>query len=289
MNKILRHILYNVFLCLLLCSCKANEPTVSTSSELESSSSATDYSNNGIEKPIADVDNDTTYDTNLKPEVYEKPFFEFDNTLSDCLPIDKSLDCEKIMLDAAEKLSVMMSNYLNVDVTKLVFELGEPLTDDGQVMAYRVISNDIKTTDDFINLFSDSIYDGYIEKICTWSPRLEEIDGELCFVGSVGGYIGSMETWYLGCDVTDDEIIGHFAELRGIENIGFDDAEYLNDENNYGFYDIIVQNVSGKYVLTDCRGLDNKMYYRIHGWLYNLGMADRNLITNAKVKPYAIA
>ncbi len=263
MKKYYCIILCTSILCLTLCSCKQNDKVVLPHSDTSQS--------------IVDVSSVS--------EEQQPPFFEWDNTLSECQPIDKSLDCEAILLDRAEQLHIMMSDYLNVDKTKLSFGLGEYMPTDGHIGSYKVVSDEIKTYDDFRSLFSDSIYGGYIDKICSWNPRLQEVDGELYFFEPAGGYIGSMETWYLDCEVTDDKIIGHFAELCGVEDIGIGDAEYLNDESNYKFYEIVVQNVNGQYVLTDCGGSDGRSYYTTHGWLYNLGAADRSLITNEKVKP----
>lgn len=229
---------------------------------------------------------DTEYeDEDEKIQQEEIYFFMEDNTLTDCEPIDMSLNCEEILLDRANYLYGLVNGFLNCDKDELVFGLEEGFTD-GQVTAYRVMSDSIKSRDTIKKLFSAKIYEGYIDKIISYNPSFFENNGELYFIESTDSYVGTFETWYLGYDVTDDKIIGHFAVLGGVEDIGTDDAEYLNDENNYSFYDIIIQNVDGEYVLTDCNGDDfNKLYYRLHGWCYNSGKADRKLITNEKLKP----
>lgn len=205
-----------------------------------------------------------------------------DQTVEECDPIDKSLNCEEILLDRAESLQILMCDYLNYDRREVVFEIGEE-----DENGYPVLSDWLKTYDDFKRLFSDKIYGDYLDNICSWYTRLTEIDGRLYRIEpiGVGAYIGTFETWYLGYEVTDKKIIGHFARLGGVEDIGLDDPEYLNDESNYSFYDITVQNIGGQYVLTDCKGDDPRDYYTLHGWCYNAGRADRSLITNEKVKP----
>ena len=201
-------------------------------------------------------------------------------------PIDKSLNCEEILLECADELHTVMTEYLSYDKSRLVFELGDVYPQQRQAETYKVISNELKSYDDFANIFSGSISRDYLDIICSGTPRLQDIDGALYFTESVGGYLGTLETWYLGCEITDYEIIGHFALLGGVEDEGLSDAEYLNNEENYDFYDIVVRNCNGKYLLTDCRGSDEKrLYYRLHGWCYNLGKADRSLVTNEKVKP----
>lgn len=256
-----------LFICLTMCSCSKYSDSVSQAS----------HNANTLVAYTSDTSESATV---------ELPFFLYDNCVKDCSLIDKSLDCEKILLDRAISLQLLMTDYLSYDKRYLAFELGECITISAETMAYKVISDKIKTYEDFKELFSDMIYGEYIDKICSYNPRLAEINDELYYVESVGGYIGTLETWYIGYEVTDNKIIGHFARLRGVEDIGIKDALYLNDEDNYSFYDITVQNIDGKYVLTDCNGIETKdLYYRIHGWCYNSGIVDRSLITNENVKP----
>ena len=116
------------------------------------------------------------------------------------------------------------------------------------------------------------------------------------FQECLSSYIGSLESWYLGYEVTDYSIVGHFARLNGlpqdVEANALNSAEYLNDEQNYEFYDITIHNINGEYLLTDCYTLPRAPYTSYnspdpdgHGLFYNNGKADRSLITNEKVKP----
>lgn len=277
-------------LCLLLCSCNGDSGTASPVSETTAPNESNITSLTTVSEPTVPTESSitslttTAAPTKTEPvSTTEIPFFLVDQTVEECDPIDKSLNCEEILLDRAESLQILMCNYMNFDRRNVVFEIGEW---DGN--GYPVLSDWLKTYDDFKNLFSDKIYGGYLDLLCSWAPRLSEIDGRLYLIEPEGvdAYLGTFETWYLGYEVTDKKIIGHFARLGGVEDIGLDDPEYLNDESNYSFYDITVQNIDGQYVLTDCKGHDpSRMYYHLHGWCYNAGRADRSLITNEKVKP----
>lgn len=275
-------------LCLLLCSCNGNSGTASPVSETTAPSESSITSLTTVSETTVPSESSTTSltataaPTKTEPvSTTEIPFFLVDQTVEECDPIDKGLNCEEILLDRAESLQILMCDYLNFDRRNVVFEIGEE-----DENGYPVLSDWLKTYDDFKNLFSDKIYEGYLDRLCSWSPRLSEIDGRLYFIDSEGdAYIGTFETWYLGYEVTDEKIIGHFARLGGVEDIGLDDPEYLNDESKYSFYDITVQNIDGQYVLIDCKGDDPRDYYTLHGWCYNAGRADRSLITNEKVKP----
>ncbi len=196
----------------------------------------------------------------------------------DFSPIDKTLDCEKILLERADALNRMLRDYLNNNSSKVIYQLGDYCTKEGFHDTYKVISDEIKSYDDFKEMFSPYIFGLYIDCINSKCPSLLDIDGELYFHENISGYHGIIETWYLGYDVYDYSIIGHFACLRGISNTVIDE-EYLNDEKNYDFYDITIDNIDGEYLITDC-GLFSE-----HGEFYNNGKADRSLITNEKVKP----
>lgn len=212
---------------------------------------------------------------------------------TDCLPIDKSLDCEAILLEKADRLCTLMTDYLNLDSEKLIYKLGEPYKDEnGMIIGSKVISDEMSCYADFKAMFSDSIYGGYLDYISGSGTSLFDIDGELYCSTHVGGFLGTDETWYISCDVEDDKIVGHFAELRGLGFPEDNTAEYLNNEENYWFYDITVRNVDGTYVITDCREKSsgkNYEFYDQHGLCYNSGFADRSLITNEKVKPKTIS
>ena len=200
-----------------------------------------------------------------------------------------SFVCEKIILERAETLHRMIYDYLSYDEGTLVYSLGERCTKPGVFDTYKVISDEIKTYDDFKDMFSDEIYGPYIDYICSDTPRLLDIDGELYFHECLSGIIGIYETWYLGYEVTDYSIIGHFAALEGVPTLNEDhlnNKEYLNNEENYLFYDITVHNINGNYVLTGSP-FTNTIPFFIdnHGIFYNSGKADRSLIYNEKVKP----
>lgn len=208
-------------------------------------------------------------------------------TPTSCFPIDKSLDCERLLLDRAEMLAEMMMKYYYPSQETRAYALGEFEVLEELGSAREVSSDEFKTYSEFKALFSDVIYEQYIDFINFSDSGFREYDERIYFVDFVsGGPRGSIETWYLGCDIEDDKIIGHFAELHA--DAGSDEplgTEYLNDESNYSFYDIIVQNVDGKYVLTNCINSNDYPYHIEHGRLYDSGKADRSLVTNEKVKP----
>ncbi|MBP3856386.1 MAG: hypothetical protein IK990_12335 [Ruminiclostridium sp.] len=202
-------------------------------------------------------------------------------------PIDMTLDCEQILLDKAEKLHEMISGWGNVDRSALAFELGEKADDfisnDG---AYKVISDKVRTYADFKALYDSDIYGEYIDALM-WEYLLE-VNGTLYYIDPMSGLLGTYETWYIGCDVTEDAIVGHFAILCwGDEDNETTNAEFLNDVSHYKFYDINVQNVGGNYVITSCGDGNDIILGKVmeHGLYYNSGAADRSLITNEAVKP----
>lgn len=252
----------------ILSGCANTAPTETNLSATEKS--VTEYNSPHTEE-------NTSYTTDLN--------FGRDTVVTvECNLIDKSLDCEKIILERAETLHRMIYDYLSFDESTLVYSLGERCTKPGVFDTYKVISDEIKTYDDFKDMFSDEIYGSYIDYICSDTPRLLDIDGELYFHECLSGIIGIYETWYLGYEVTDYSIIGHFAALEGVPTVNEDhlnNKEYLNNEENYLFYDIIVHNINGNYVLTGCGTLK----FNNHGMFYNSGKADRSLIYNEKVKP----
>lgn len=215
----------------------------------------------------------------ITPEEYITP--------TNCIPIDKSLDCERILLDRAEILVEMMMKYYYPGQEMRAYTLGEFEVLEELGSAREVNSDKFKTYSEFKALFSDKIYEPYIDFINFSDSGFREHNGRLYFVDYVsGGPRGSIEAWYLGYNVTQEKIIGHFAELHA--DSGSDvplGEEYLNNENNYDFYDIIVQNIDGKYVLTNCVSSNNYPYYIEHGWLYDSGAVNRTLITNEKIKP----
>lgn len=209
-----------------------------------------------------------------------------------CEPIDKSADCEAILFEKADRLRTLIYNYLNNDSENLIYEYDK---DDIYVyqhnykLGYKIISDEIKSYSDFKSLFADSIYGDYFDYINQHTyGRIFEVNGMLYAYQDNCGLVGTDETWYMGYDVYDDRIVGHYIQLRGIGDPSEQTAEYLNDENNYWFYDITVQLVNGVYVVTDCREITsgrNYHYFNKHGICYDSGFADRSLITNERLIP----
>ena len=209
---------------------------------------------------------------------------------TDIQPIDKTLDCEKILLEDAEALRNLVSaGWHNYD-TDMQFELGERDPDftynEG---AYKVISDEVHTYDDVREKYGSSISKPFIDY--TTRDQFLDINGELYWIDPLSGYLGTYESWYLGFDVKDDKIIGHFAALKwgngGEGDAETKNAEFLNNTDNYDFYDITVKNVGGEYVITDCRTTGEGHYPcpDLHGLFYNNGSVDRSLITNPDVMP----
>lgn len=280
-----------ITICLVLCSCSNNdtgnekpavEEIILTTTRGENT---TTVSSLIVEKPFIDAEGD-----------YFNEQAEYDGQIKyfvegiKCDPIDKSLDCEKILLEKADILHTLIYKYLNNETDKLAYKYGEICTDEeGIIIGAKIDSDEMSTYADYKALFADSIYDDYFDYINTQSlSALFDINGVLC--GSVGqsGLLGTDETWYLGYDVENDKIIGHFAELRGLGEPKEKTADYLNDEGNYWFYDITVQAINGEYVITDCHEISsgrNYDYFNEHGLYYNSGYVDRSLITNEAVKP----
>ncbi len=208
-------------------------------------------------------------------------------------PVDKNLDCEAILLDRAEALKTLVTSYLNENPEELAFGLSEVRFFTGEVEHYEVISDNIKSVKNVSDIFSDKIYKEYLETILSGysNPRLyEDENGKLIFAKKYGG-TKTVETWYLGCEVENEKIIGHFVSLDGLfgDEKACSNAEALNNEYFYIFYDITVQNINDEYLLTDCsytekNGKDDLSFY-CHGMCYNKGIIDRELITNEKLKP----
>lgn len=207
-----------------------------------------------------------------------------------CDPIDKSVDCEAIILEKADRLHTLIYYYLNNEEDELVYEYGdETYTYHGTALGARIISDEMASYSDFKLLFSDCIYGDYFDWINRTSmSTLFDVNGVLYGHNGESGIMGIDETWYLGYDVQDDRIVGHFAALRGLGESSEKTSDYLNDESNYWFYDITVQCVNGAYVITSCREITSGRdydYSDVHGIFYNSGFADRSLITNEKVAP----
>ena len=273
MKKFFQFIACSISICILLCSCDGNKAYNQSSEATTSPPSVTTTSSTTTSVHTDEAFVITTTEEYLTP--------------TDCDPIDKSLDCERILLDRAEMLAEMMMEYYYPSQETRAYILGEFEVIEELGSVREVNSDEFKTYSEFKALFSDVIYEQYIDFINFSDSGFRECNEKIYFVDFVsGGPRGSIETWYLGCDIEDDKIIGHFAELHA--DAGSDEplgAEYLNDEINYDFYDIIVQNVGGKYVLTNCINSNDYPYHIEHGWLYDSGKADRTLITNEKVKP----
>lgn len=247
---------------------------------------------------VSITSNSTTENTSSENEVTSEPDIIVDTTEEkvysadgiQCEPIDKSADCEAILLEKADRLKTLIYYYLNNDTEKLAYKFGDAVYNEYEMaIGAKVISDEMSCYSEFKAMFADCIYGDFFDWISTHSlVKMFDIDGVLYGNPHEGGLLGTVETWYLGCDVQDDRIVGHFAELRGMGEPEEKNAEYLNDESNYWFYDITVQNVNGEYVITDCRETTsgkNYVFYDEHGLYYNSGYADRSLITNKKVMP----
>lgn len=194
------------------------------------------------------------------------------------MPIDMTLDHEAIILEKADSFRRLYRSYIFYDVN---FET-EIVKDKGELIK----SDDIKTLDDIRALFSDTVHNDWIE-VAIWS-LYKEIDGELYYIEPArGGIPDLVGTWYIGYEVTDDKIIGHFAALKGMmDEEDYTTSEYLNNEKNYRFYDIIIQNIDGKYLITDiCGAYDGYNYESEHAQGYGDEIVDTSLITNEALKP----
>lgn len=213
----------------------------------------------------------------------------------ECDPIDKSLDCEKILLEKADEIQKLFNGFIRFTGGD-AYELGEPERVQGfptHLGAAPVISDEIKTIADIKSLLNEAIYDKYTDYLM--QQQYGEANGKLYRLGGArGSWLGVNETWYIGCDVTNDKIIGHFAVLGwgDDDDYGVKNPDHLNDINSYEFYDITVQNIGGRYLVTDVRGTTRGDgtaipydYFECHGCYYNYNVADRSLITNEAVKP----
>ncbi len=229
---------------------------------------------------------DRHYTFLAEQEKAKRPEYSWTSVKAD--KIDQYADPWDIVLEKSERLQTLSNNYLHYVDENLAYEVGDWVEGENIHDTYEVISEEIKTYDDFKNLFSDSVHGEFFDYINTGRPRLTEIDGKLCYTELMGGYLGVIESWFIGYDWDDNKITGHFAVLEGVEDIEYNNSEHLNDINNYQFYDIVIQNVDGKYVITDCYNAEtgnNEDSYQTHGYFYNSGMVDRTLITNEKVMP----
>lgn len=257
----------------------ASYPTVSTTENASSTES---------DKP-GSAESQSEVNSSIYTEPTEETTDYYDKEI-ECEPIDSSLDCEAIILEKADRLYTLISDYRNLDSDKLKYTYSAPycFNEYGDITGAKVISGEMSCYADFKALFSDSIYGDYLDYLNQTPPSLFDIDGELYGTAHIGGFMGTDETWYLGHDVQENKIVGHFAELQGLGEPSEKTAEYLNDESNYRFYDITVQCVNGVYVVTSCRETSsgkNYDYSDKHGMCYNSGFADRSLITNEKVAP----
>ena len=273
--------------CLMLGAC--NEAKTGTAAPATSTTTAatSEVTTTTAETTTAGTTTTTTAEKEEVDNVVEPEQIEYTADGIECDPIDKSLDCEQLMLDKADKLHEMISGWCNIDKKALAFEVGDQCESfQGWDGVYKVVSDTVKTYEDFKALYENDIYGAYIDALtCEY---LIDIGGELYYIKPMSGLLGTYETWYMGCDVTDDAIVGHFAILCwGDEDDETQNANFLNDTSNYRFYDIKVQNVGGKYVITSCGDENDITLGSVfdHGLFYNSGIANRTLITNEAVKP----
>ncbi|MCR4779645.1 MAG: hypothetical protein K5876_00975 [Ruminiclostridium sp.] len=212
-----------------------------------------------------------------------------------CDPIDRgSFDPDDMAFGFGEEMQVMFNDYLRSGGGK-AYTRGDPECVEGfpgHLTAYPVDSDDLKTVDDIKERMNSVIYGAYVDHLLF--EKYGEANGRLYYLEGTRGGIRATESWYLGCDVYDDRVVGHYALLHwGGEDNDERKAEFLNDIDNYDFYDIVIQRVGGKYVVTDVRGTHSGGrtidydYFEHHGIFYNANVVDRTLITNYDVMPYA--
>lgn len=210
---------------------------------------------------------------------------EYDPESIACEPVDRNLDLEHILLDRAHEIQVLYKDFL-CDGSSDAFELGEWEHVDGFPMSLGscpVISDDIKTVDDIKSRFNKSIYEGYTEKLMY--HQYGEANGKLYRLGGTEGGRRGTESWYIGCDIEDDKVVGHFVILGWAEEDIT--AEFINDETHYDYYDIVMRNIDGQYLITNVVSTEYPDWdnFKAHGFFYDIGVVDRSLITNDAIKP----
>lgn len=262
-------------LCLILCGCSKTE--INSNLSQNSANSENSITQNNSDNDVQNI-NSNAANYNIYVKNYSTP--------AQTSIIDSNVDCKKIVLNSANALKNMISDYYNSDANKLTFKTQDNSNGDFD-FAKIVVSENFNSYSDFKKLFDNSVYEKYIDLINYSGNGFREKDGVLYYSDYVnGGNRGTAETWCVGYDTEEGRIIGHFAELKAdIASPETVTAEFLNDVNNYRFYDIIIQNIDDNYVVTNCADSENNQCFSEHGLCYNSGFADRSLITNPEVLP----
>ncbi len=196
---------------------------------------------------------------------------------------------EEILLEKAQQFHDLMRDYLNINKDLLVFDLGYDVRNQN----YRnVVSDTLTDYQSLKDIFTETLSDDYADFIlrdCDKLPRFMEESGILYFAPSESAIIGFLDTWCVGYEETEGEIIGRFASLSGVPGHpeGKPDEEYLNDLNNYWFYNITLEKFPEGYRITDCRVTDMDHAYYAYGnhTFYHSGVADLSKITNPELLP----
>lgn len=254
-----------------------------------------------FESFLSDLAHTTDFRTDVqgkiaKAEVAEKAEYSIGSV--NCEPIDKTLDCDKILLEKAEALKTLSADYFikgDYGISGYTADTDSIVVDEfNNIVAVRAVSEKNFCYSDWNGSFSDDIYSEYLNVLNAEYFMLFDVDGVLYsgrYSNELCAPFGTLDTWYLGCDVSNNSIVGHFAQLDGTGEPEEVTAEYLNDENNYSFYDIIVQCVDGKYVITSCYETVSGKNYDMaitHGCYYNSCNSGRGLVTNERLAPYSV-
>lgn len=195
--------------------------------------------------------------------------------------------CDDIVIENAQSLKRLVTDYLNPNEESLVFRLDE---DSRAPYVYRKVLDDkINTMVKIKKIFSTTVCDEYIKYLLSdkFFPAYKEENGSLYCAMSETAPIGTLESWYCGYDVDKDRIIGHFAALHDPLGIIEIDQDFINDIKNYTFYNIALRNENGNYMIERCYTDGNIPYdySQVHGLFYDCGEIDKSLITNDKIKP----
>lgn len=209
--------------------------------------------------------------------------------LSSCAVETAEPTAEEILLEKSEQFNRLMHDYLNTDESQVLFDLG---TDGCDQIFLNVISDTLTDYQSVKGIFTEVLSDDYADYILRDKddlPRFKEEDGVLYFAPGESSYIGTLDAWCVGCEETEDKIIGRFAALGGVPGHpeGDPDKEYLNDLNHYWFYNITLEKFPEGYRITSCRVTDREMQYFADGehTFYHSGAADLSQITNPKLLP----
>ena len=144
----------------MLGSC--NEAKIGTDAPATSTTpaSASEVTTTTAETTISGTTTTTAAEKEEVDNVVEPEQIEYTADGIECDPIDKSLDCEQLMLDKADKLYEMISGWCNVDKNALAFEVGDQCESfQGWDGAYKVVSDNVNTYADFKALYENEIYE----------------------------------------------------------------------------------------------------------------------------------